>query len=294
VTNTMYAHRVIEDLTRQRNAISLINKPSEDQKRYMGGLTANINLIKKAQKIHIEDARGMVETKKSSFGKDLLFLDDAKYIKYPYELTYIDYAVNDQGPLDTRVDKVACLIIQQNNHSMVVQFMAQRIIGKEWFMAPVYYVISIGKRYENHLGNIQSIGWVGLDNQQYQKMVEEDREDLTIIHILPLLLNCKNIEMAKIRASKPLNKKRRKNHKQELFDYHVLNIVVPSNKKREYQEKAISLSNIRVHLCRGHFKEYTAEHPLFGKHTGLWWWQPSVRGKNKDGIVMKDYAVWNN
>jgi len=38
-------------------------------------------------------------------------------------------------------------------------------------------------------------------------------------------------------------------------------------------------------------KEYTQEHPLFGKLTGLYWWQPHVRGQNKEGIVMKDYAI---
>jgi len=87
-----------------------------------------------------------------------------------------------------------------------------------------------------------------------------------------------------------LNKKRRKNGKQEIFDYHVLNVVVPST-KQGYREQSEPLSHVRVHLCRGHFKEYTQEHPLFGKLTGLYWWQPHVRGQNKEGIVMKDYAI---
>jgi hypothetical protein len=47
----------------------------------------------------------------------------------------------------------------------------------------------------------------------------------------------------------------------------------------------------RVHLCHGHFKNYTEGNPLFGKYTGRYWWQPFVRGNKKKGVVMKDYLV---
>lgn len=47
----------------------------------------------------------------------------------------------------------------------------------------------------------------------------------------------------------------------------------------------------RVHLCRGHFKEYTEQNPLFGRHVGRYWWQPCVRGKKEKGIIAKDYIV---
>jgi hypothetical protein len=105
------------------------------------------------------------------------------------------------------------------------------------------------------------------------------------------LLNCKNIQTEKIQPPAKLNKKRIRSGKQSIFDYHILNLVLPSNKKRGYQEQQVPLSHNRVHLCRGHFKEYTKEHPLFGRHTGLYWWEPSVRGQNRDGVVMKDYNI---
>ena len=124
----------------------------------------------------------------------------------------------------------------------------------------------------------------------WEIQIDEDRGDLTTIYTTLKLLNCKNIQTEKIPAPEALNKKRRKAGKQELFDYHVLNVVVPS-KKRGYHESTEPLSHNRVHLCRGHFKEYTVEHPLFGHYTGLFWWQPHVRGQNKDGIVMKDYNI---
>lgn len=46
-----------------------------------------------------------------------------------------------------------------------------------------------------------------------------------------------------------------------------------------------------LHLCRGHFKDFSAEKPLFGKLTGRYWWSPQVRGKAEAGVVVKDYNV---
>jgi len=105
-----------------------------------------------------------------------------------------------------------------------------------------------------------------------------------------VLLNCKNIVTETILPPEALNKKRRRSGKQELLSYHVLNVTVPSS-KHGYRGAAEQPSHNRVHLCRGHFKEYTAAHPLMGRLVGRYWWQPHVRGQNRQGVVMKDYKV---
>lgn len=46
-----------------------------------------------------------------------------------------------------------------------------------------------------------------------------------------------------------------------------------------------------VHIMRGHFKKFTTEKPLFGKHTGVYWWPMNIRGNKKSGVVVKDYDV---
>src|SRR6185437_6079443 len=46
-----------------------------------------------------------------------------------------------------------------------------------------------------------------------------------------------------------------------------------------------------LHIVRGHFKTYTPERPLFGSVTGTFWWTPNVRGKEKNGVVIKDYKM---
>ncbi len=48
-----------------------------------------------------------------------------------------------------------------------------------------------------------------------------------------------------------------------------------------------------LHLCRGHFRTYTAEKPLFGKHTGLFWTPMHTRGDKSSGEVKKKYVVKN-
>src|SRR5205823_1725124 len=46
-----------------------------------------------------------------------------------------------------------------------------------------------------------------------------------------------------------------------------------------------------LHICRGHFKNYTEDAPLFGKRVGTYWWGAQVRGKAEEGVVEKDYRV---
>lgn len=45
-----------------------------------------------------------------------------------------------------------------------------------------------------------------------------------------------------------------------------------------------------LHLCRGHFKTFTEAAPLFGKYTGVYWWDPCWRGNGTMGLVLHDRA----
>ena len=46
-----------------------------------------------------------------------------------------------------------------------------------------------------------------------------------------------------------------------------------------------------MHICRGNWGEYKADHPLFGKHVGRFWRPMHIRGAAEHGIVRKDYSV---
>lgn len=46
-----------------------------------------------------------------------------------------------------------------------------------------------------------------------------------------------------------------------------------------------------LHFVRAHFKEYSAESPLFGKHVGRYFWGMHAAGSRAQGEVVKEYRV---
>lgn len=105
------------------------------------------------------------------------------------------------------------------------------------------------------------------------------------------LLNCINIIHIKNNHPEKLQKARIKRGKLPLQSYYTLELKGVSKKYENMMKKNDPQWANRIHLCRGHFKRYTEDKPLFGKYTGLWWWQPAVRGKNKKGVIFKDYEL---
>ncbi|MBG0738766.1 hypothetical protein IV500_04950 [Paeniglutamicibacter antarcticus] len=47
----------------------------------------------------------------------------------------------------------------------------------------------------------------------------------------------------------------------------------------------------RQHLARGHFKTFTEEAPLLGRHVGTYWWSWQVRGDGLKGRISKTYKL---
>ncbi|MFH1691830.1 MAG: hypothetical protein ABIC68_04595 [Candidatus Omnitrophota bacterium] len=257
----------------------------------------SIGYIQKSQKIHggsVFDIEKLITTKGSIFKNEL-----SLYAKTPYTLCWFDFFWNKS--------KLGILVNSLSKDFLCLFFFAKGNGEKIWGVRPVYALISVNKRFKDRddfqfleklysgiegykTGNVALFAVPKLASDIAPASMDEIWNWIKILEKLLILLNCKNIIAEKTLAPERLNKKRRKAGKQELFDYHVLNVVIPSKKKKS-SEKAEPLSHNRVHLCRGHFKEYTIEKPLFGKLTGLYWWQPHVRGQNKKGIVIKDYVV---
>ncbi len=72
--------------------------------------------------------------------------------------------------------------------------------------------------------------------------------------------------------------------------YHT--IVLPGTEINGDRHKGKGRSKqdvLAMHKVRGHFKRYTAEAPLMGKHVGTYWWGWQVRGKPEHGTVIADY-----
>jgi len=111
-----------------------------------------------------------------------------------------------------------------------------------------------------------------------------------ILNFTLMLLNTKNIIHKKNKPPEKLNKKRVQKNKPPLFSYHTLEVVKPG--QQTVSEGWDSPGNtMRLHFCRGHFRYYTKEKPLFGRLVGRFWIQPHLRGSKNKGMVAKDYNV---
>ena len=104
-------------------------------------------------------------------------------------------------------------------------------------------------------------------------------------------MNCKNVAVEKREPDAKLSRAFQRRHGTPLTRYHVLDID-PMRKilKDEGGSETTGLKQA-LHICRGHFKTYTAERPLLGKTTGTFWWPMHVRGTTEAGVSVKDYRV---
>lgn len=104
-------------------------------------------------------------------------------------------------------------------------------------------------------------------------------------------MHCRNVVAEPMTPPAPLSKKFQRKTGRPLTRYHVLRIEpMRSVLDREGSAESKGLE-YAVHTCRGHFKEYTADAPLFGRFTGQWWWSEHNRGTPSAGIVTKDYSI---
>lgn len=114
------------------------------------------------------------------------------------------------------------------------------------------------------------------------------------------LANCKNVthERERLSAAASLSPRRAKfNRKAAAGDglgrvtYRTLRIEpMTARGRRDQAEAELLAGGSRLHICRGHFKDFR-EKGLFGKLHGLYWWESQLRGNPERGRVHKDYAV---
>ena len=104
------------------------------------------------------------------------------------------------------------------------------------------------------------------------------------------LMHCKNIEL----VNKPITramKRRVKRTGEPLVVEKVL--VIEPFKRKVINESTGEQSGLTLamHICRGHFREYSEEKPLFGKYSGKYWIPQHARGNKESGEVDKEYKV---
>lgn len=115
-----------------------------------------------------------------------------------------------------------------------------------------------------------------------------------VVTMLPIfftntLLNCKNVKT----ETNDFQLRRDVSHYKKIgkpyFEkYYTLKVKLPKQNNTQDKGENGGWSNA-FHICRGHFKTYTQDAPLFGKFTGTYWWESTIRGSADVGVIEKDY-----
>ena len=124
--------------------------------------------------------------------------------------------------------------------------------------------------------------------------VEVDLEDALVVSTPALMaiafMHCKNVSQSEVMPSRQERRELARRQK-PLVIYRTLQIE-PMKRVLE-SEGGMSHNGLKkaLHICRGHFSEYTDEKPLFGKYAGRFWIPAHVRGTAEAGKIIKDYRV---
>ena len=103
------------------------------------------------------------------------------------------------------------------------------------------------------------------------------------------LLQCKNVRLEERRN--PLKRRSKGKNKRQVESYHVLNI--PGSPRYWERSSSDGLSGIqhRLHVVRGHFRNYTEDRPHVSGWVGPMWISSHARGNADLGFADKDYSL---
>lgn len=103
-------------------------------------------------------------------------------------------------------------------------------------------------------------------------------------------LHCKNVSLSNVTPPERLSRAHQKRRGRPLMNFKTLEIKPMTRVLRHEGQSGQTGLKKALHICRGHFKDYS-KHGLFGKYKGLYWWDSHVRGQASEGRIVKDYAV---
>ena len=130
---------------------------------------------------------------------------------------------------------------------------------------------------------------IALDEKLKEWSVNTSSLDLPLLTLC--FMHCKNTTLRTIEPPAKLNQARLKRGNPSLAVYKILDIE-PMKKVLDSQgERQTTGLKKALHICRGHFKDYSIGKGLFGRVHGLYWWDMHLRGTPEVGTVIKDYRV---
>ncbi|RKT86351.1 hypothetical protein SAMN05421805_102247 [Saccharopolyspora antimicrobica] len=105
------------------------------------------------------------------------------------------------------------------------------------------------------------------------------------------MMHCKNVQTDTIQPEVKQSQRHQRRHGQPLTRYHVIDVhPVTRTLDTEGHAKRDGIG-VAFHRCRGHFKTFRPDAPLFGKLTGQYWWNAHQRGDHRNGTTKTAYRV---
>lgn len=208
-------------------------------------------------------------------------------LTYYLELDEFGQLVNDDGVCNVYIDKYQFGDYDELTHETKNKLARKR---KEAYSLSKFKKLELLKRLDELEEKIDnSYKHLNESMAQYQK---DALDNLPIIYPCLLaitFLHCKNVQVVPHKPDE--EKHRRRNRHADNIKYKVLQIEPMKRILREEGHSEETGLKKSLHICRGHFKDFTQGKGLFGKFKGLYWWENQVRGRAENGIVLKSYAI---
>ncbi len=235
-----------------------------------------------------------------SFGENHLSKTDPRGVRLPSLLPYDNMVIHYDGSLvwllseatDNEIVILSSFFrpgsIQALKHSMQPSLAVVAVVDSETYAhigSNIYYP---NERRNEFLKNQSRSQNTLLSSHTIDEINQLIANDFGGIQAFLSILSCKNIKTELETPDEKIQKKRAAKGKLPLVSFYTLKI---QNIRHSHEATQSGLWSNRVHFCRGHMREYTADAPLFGKITGRFWVGPHVRGDKAKGIIVKDYEV---
>ena len=210
----------------------------------------------------------------------------------PFEECWFEYDVAGAPPVN-RIGVFASMRQHKTYHGhRTISFTIHTsgLVPGVPFIFEVYPSIDVDER-----GSITGWATQQFDPDANSQSVSSQKQSWALASVLPAmysvgLLNCKNVSVERIERLSRVTKKQRRARPPKL-DYHTIILPNASIGGGSGDRLPGSGDVLPRHKVRGHFKRFTAEAPLMGKHVGTYWWGWQVRGNKKNGITVTDYKI---
>lgn len=104
-------------------------------------------------------------------------------------------------------------------------------------------------------------------------------------------LHCKNVTIRKVTPPSPWKNAKVAARHPPTTTYSVLEIKPMQRVLATEGRSGVSGVQRALHICRGHFKDFSKGGGLFGRYKGVYWWDMQTRGNPAAGIRVKDYEL---